>query len=55
MVRRKADTVIRISAKARDLLDRDLARVRREVGGQPSRSKIADRIIIEALERKDGK
>lgn len=46
--------VILISQRARELLNREVARIQKEVGGQPSGAMIADRIIIEALERKDG-
>ena len=55
--RRKSKTgryLVEISQKARALLDREVARLQKQHGGNPSGSKIADRIIIETLERKDG-
>jgi hypothetical protein len=55
--RKKSKTgryMIEISSRARALLDREVGRLQKQHGGNPSGSKIADRIIIETLERKDG-
>lgn len=47
--------VLRITdPKALELIDREVKRVKRQYGGSPAPSRIVERLIVEAPDRKDG-